>query len=111
MKKVVPSPFPKEHILPLVSCGVTTAMERRTSEMYNKIISRIEEVVENTAANTGIFAASFGVLQALCGSGLERVLKKPLFNERRGMSSRENESMVADFKAYANRGGAVLLGV
>jgi DNA excision repair protein ERCC-2 len=111
MKKVVPSPFPKEHILPLVSCGVTTAMERRTSEMYDKIISRIKEVVENTPANTGIFAASFEVLQALCGSGLERVLKKPFFHERRDMSSRENESMVADFKADANRGGAVLLGV
>jgi Rad3-related DNA helicase len=45
------------------------------------------------------------------GSGLERVPKKPFFNERRGMSPRENERMVADFKTYANRGGAVLLGV
>ena len=111
VKRVVPSPFPKEHILPLVSCGVTTAMEKRTPEMYGKIISRIEEVVQNTPANTGIFAASFEVLQALCSGGLEKALKRPFFHERRGMSSRENESMVADFKAYANRGGAVFLGV
>ncbi len=108
---VVPSPFPREHVLPLISCGVTTAMERRTPEMYGKIIERIEEVVQNTPANTGIFAASFEVLNALLNAGLENALARPLFNERRGMSSKENEKMVAEFKAYADGDGAVLLGV
>ncbi len=108
---VVPSPFPKEHVLPLISCGVTTAMERRTPEMYGKIIERIGEVVHNTPANTGIFAASFEVLNALLNAGLENMLDRPLFNERRGMNSKENERMVADFKAHADDEGAVLLGV
>jgi DNA excision repair protein ERCC-2 len=109
--KVVPSPFPKEHVLSLVSCGVTTAMERRTPVMYKKIIGRIEEVVKHTPVNTGIFAASFQVLGRLLAEGLEEALNKPLLCEHRGMSSQENEKMVAEFKAHSLRGGAVLLGV
>jgi DNA excision repair protein ERCC-2 len=108
---VLPSPFPREHILPLISCGVTTAMEQRTPEMYSKITRRIEEVVKNTPANTGIFAPSFEVLGNLLGHGLKNALDKPLFCEHRHMSSRENEKLVADFKECSNQGGAVLLGV
>jgi len=111
VQTVVPSPFPREHILPLICCGVTTAMEKRTPLMYSKIINRMTEVIENTPANTGIFAASFEVLNALLANGLVRALDKPVFSEHRGMSSRENEKIVAEFKACANGDGAVLLGV
>jgi len=111
VKSVMPSPFPKEHVLSLVCLGVTTAMEKRTSTMYRTIIKRTNEVVQNTSANTGIFAASFDVLEALISEGLEKTLEKPLFHEHRGMSSKENERMVSEFKAYAKHGGAVLLGV
>jgi DNA excision repair protein ERCC-2 len=110
-KSVVPSPFPKEHILPLICRGVTTAMEQRTPEMYEKIVERIQEVVENTPANIGVFTASFEVLQALLNAGIENAVDKPVFHEHRGMSSRENEKMVAEFKVMAKKGGAVLLGV
>ena len=110
VKKVVPSPFPREHILPLICCDVTTEMEQRTPEMYHAIIERIEEVVRNSPANIGIFAASFQVLEALRAGGLEERLNKPLFAERRGMSSKENERMVEAFKSHAQRRGAVLLG-
>jgi DNA excision repair protein ERCC-2 len=111
IKNIVPAPFPKENVLSLVCLGVTTAMEKRTPEMYNTMIKRIDEVVQNTPANTGIFAASFEVLEALITEGLEKTLNKPLFREHRGMSSKENEKMVAEFKKYAKDGGAVLLGV
>lgn len=80
---VLPSPFPKEHILPLVCLGVTTAMEKRTPAMYQTIIQRIGEVVDNTPANTGIFVASFDVLNALIYEGIDKSLSKPLFRERR----------------------------
>jgi DNA excision repair protein ERCC-2 len=108
---IVPSPFPKEHVLSVVCLGVTTAMEKRTPAMYQTIIKRINEVVQNTPANTGIFAASFDVLNALVAEGLENALDKPLFHERRGMSSKANEKMVAEFKACGERDGAVFLGV
>jgi DNA excision repair protein ERCC-2 len=111
VKLIVPSPFPKEHVLSLVCLGVTTAMEKRIPVMYRTIIKRVNEVVQNTPANTGIFAASFGVLNALVAEGLEKTLDKPLFRERRGMSSKANEKLVAEFKAHAERGGAVFLGV
>jgi DNA excision repair protein ERCC-2 len=108
---VVPPPFPKEHILPLVCLGVSTAMEKRTPAMYQTIIERISEVVQNTPANTGVFTASFGVLNALIAEGLEHALDKRLFHERRGMSSKVNEKIVAEFKACGEGDGAVFLGV
>ncbi|MBN1245289.1 DNA repair helicase [Candidatus Bathyarchaeota archaeon] len=108
---VVPSPFPKEHILSLVCCGVSTAMEKRTPAMYQTIIERINEVVQNTPANTGIFTASFEVLNSLIAEGLEAALDKPLFHEYRGMSSKTNEKIVAGFKACGEGDGAVFLGV
>jgi DNA excision repair protein ERCC-2 len=108
---VVPPPFPKEHILSLVCCGVSTAMEKRTPAMYQTIIERIREVVQNTPANTGVFTASFGVLNALIAEGLEHALDKRLFHERRGMSSKANEKIVAEFKACGESDGAVFLGV
>jgi DNA excision repair protein ERCC-2 len=107
----VPSPFPEEHILSLACCGVTTAMEQRTPSMYRKMCSRIAEVVQNTPANTGVFTASYEVLQRLLDNGIQDEMEKPLFNEHRGMKSKENERLVRKFKSYAKRGGAVLLGV
>ena len=111
VKCIVPSPFPKEHVLSAVSLGVTTSMEKRTPAMYQTIIQRINEVVENTPTNTGVFAASFEVLNALVSEGLENALEKPLFHERRGMTSKANEKMVSDFKVCGDRNGAVFLGV
>ncbi len=111
VKYIVPSPFPKEHVFSAVCLGVTTAMEKRTPAMYQTMIQRINEVAENTPTNTGIFAASFEVLNALLSEGLESALKKPLFHERRGMTSKANEKMVSDFKACGGKGGAVFLGV
>jgi DNA excision repair protein ERCC-2 len=108
---IVPSPFPKEHVFSAVVCGVTTSMDKRTPAMYKTMIERINEVVENTPTNTGIFAASFQVLNALMAEGLEDAVQKPLYHERQGMSSKANERMVQDFKACGGKGGAVFLGV
>jgi len=109
--QAVPSPFPREHILCLVCSGVTTAMEQRTPQMYNRIIKRLTEVVHNTPANVGIFTAPYEVLEKLLDAGIENSLEKPLLYEQRGMKSRENEHLIGRFKSYAKRGGAVLLGV
>lgn len=108
---VLPSPFLKEHMLSLVCLGVSTAMEKRTPMMYQRIIALIKEVVENTPHNTGIFTASFGVLNALVSEGLEKALNKPLFCEHRGMSSKANEKIVNAFKDCSQGDGAAFLGV
>lgn len=112
VRRAVPSPFPEEHVLALTCLGVTTAMEQRTESMYRKIVGRIVEVVKNTPANAGVFAASYEVLEALWRAGFEDAVGKPVFRERRGMKSKENEFLIKRFKSYAKRDdGAVLLGV
>jgi len=107
---IAPSPFPKEHIFSAVCYGVTTAMEKRTPLMYKTIIKRIVEVVENTPKNTGIFVASFDVMNSLLNEGLALVLDRPLYREERGMTSKQNEKLVSDFKSCGNKMGAVFLG-
>jgi DNA excision repair protein ERCC-2 len=111
VRAVVPSPFPPENILPVISLGTTTAMEKRTPETYRKIVRRIVEVVENTPANVGVFSPSFEVMDRLKAEGLEGAVNRPAFFERREMSSRENERMVNDFKERSTQGGALLFGV
>ena len=111
VQHVAPSPFPREHILSVVCLGVTTALESRTSSMYQTFIRRIQEVVRNTPVNTGIFTASFEVSKSLVAEGLEDALEKPLFQEQRGMTSKANEKLVSEFKEHALTGGAVFLGV
>jgi len=111
VQKAVPSPFPREHVLALTCLGVTTAMEQRTPAMYEKIINQLIEVTGNTPANTGIFAASYEVLEALLNAGIKGALDKPFFHEERGMKSKENEQLIKHFKSHGQRGGAVLLGV
>ncbi|MCW4028518.1 MAG: ATP-dependent DNA helicase [Candidatus Bathyarchaeota archaeon] len=105
------SPFPKEHIFSAVSLGVSTSMDKRTPQMYQTMIDRINEVVNSTPTNTGIFAASFQVLNSLLSAGLENSLLKPLFYEKNGMTSKANEKLVSDYKACGDKGGAVFLGV
>jgi DNA excision repair protein ERCC-2 len=112
VQKVVPSPFPEEHVLALTCLGVTTAMEQRTESMYRKIVERTAEVTRNTPLNVGVFAASYEVLEALLRARFEDAVGKPVFRERRGMKSKENEFLIKRFKSYAKKDdGAVLLGV
>jgi DNA excision repair protein ERCC-2 len=108
---LAPSPFPKAHIYSAVVAGVSTSMDQRTPKMYQTIVERVNEVVNSTPTNTGIFAASFQVLNSLLQAGLEQSLLKPLFYERSGMTSKDNEKLVSDFKACGDKGGAIFLGV
>ncbi len=111
VEHIAPSPFPRDHIQSLVCMGVTTALESRTSNMYQTFIKRIQEVVKNTPVNTGIFTASYDVAKSLLAEGLQDAVGKPFFYERRGMTSKANEKLVSDFKECALTGGAVFMGV
>lgn len=64
--------------------------------------------------NVGVFTASYEVLQGLLSANLQVRLEetgKAVFIEKQGASSKENDAMVASFKAHARGKGAVLLGV
>lgn len=105
------SPFPKENIIALAVKGVTTKETYRKQEMYKKISERIAEIAGAVPANVGVFAASHEVIEGLINAGIEGLLPKPLFYERREMSSSENDRLIRDFKSFSKRGGAVLLAV
>jgi len=112
IQKALPSPFPKEHILPLICRGVTTAMKHRTRSMYKKLVKRIAEAVRCTReGNIGVFTASYEVSRGLLDAGVEEVIEKRFFVEHQGMSSRENDLLIKRFKSHVGKGGAVLLGV
>ncbi|MHA1876421.1 MAG: helicase C-terminal domain-containing protein, partial [Promethearchaeota archaeon] len=110
------SPFKKENIKVLITEGVNTRGVNRTPEMYKKMILKIEEVIYSTPANTGIFCASYKILNSLKSSGisyLARKYNKKLFVEESGLSASENALMVNDFKSMGSspNQGAILLGV
>jgi DNA excision repair protein ERCC-2 len=106
-----PSPFREENVLALVVRGVTTKETHRGPEMYARLVELIAEAVEAVPANVGVFAASYEVLEGLLAAGLAGKVSKKLFVEEREMSSSKNDRLVRDFKSFADKGGAVLLGV
>jgi DNA excision repair protein ERCC-2 len=109
--EILSSPFPEEHILSLVCLGTTTSLNHRSEAMYRKMIRKIAEITHYTPANIGVFAASYEVLEGLLEAGLEDSISKPLLHEEREMSSKKNDHLLRRFRAYAEKGGAVLLGV
>jgi DNA excision repair protein ERCC-2 len=105
------SPFPPQNVLVLVVRGVTTRERERGPDMYRRMVRALLEVETATPGNVGVFAASYEVLQGLLEAGLREALTKPLLVEERESSSEENDRRIREFKSWAERGGAVLLGV
>lgn len=110
------SPFEKKNIKAIITEGIDTRRENRNPQMYNKMISRISEVLQCTPANVGVFCASYKILKGLIENRLEDVVQKcgkKLFVEKPGLSASENAYLLTDFKSMADvkNGGGVLLGV
>ncbi len=110
------SPFRKDNIKALIIDGVDTRRKSRTSQMYRKMITKIDEILYCTPANTGIFCASYKVLEGLLSNDIESIARKNnkrLFIEEPGLSASENSILVKNFKLMAenNNNGAILLGV
>lgn len=110
------SPFRKDNINALIIDGVDTRRKSRTSQMYRKMITKIDEILYCTPANVGIFCASYRIVNALIENGIESIVhknNKKLFIEEPGLSASENSILVKKFKLMAenNNNGAVLLGV
>ena len=113
---IADSPFKKQNIKAIITEGVDTKRESRNSQMYKKMINKINEVLYCTPANIGIFCASYKILKGLIDNELELTVEKnnkKLFVEESGLSASENAYLVNDFKSMASNyeNGAVLLGV
>jgi DNA excision repair protein ERCC-2 len=113
---IADSPFKKKNIKAIITEGVDTRRENRTSAMFKKMNNKINEILYCTPANVGIFCASYKILKGLHENGIESIVKKnkkKLFIEKPGLSASENALLVEDFKSMASsqNNGAVLLGV
>jgi DNA excision repair protein ERCC-2 len=109
--EVLDSPYDEENVKGYIISDLSTKLNDRTPENYQKMCKIIGEVVNNTPSNTGIFTASYVVLDGLLDAGIEKEISKPLFYETRKMTASANDRLVNEFKSLASKGGAALLGV
>ena len=112
--KKFPRMIRRENAQVLVAKDVSTRGEERSLAIYKRMVDYIVEAVKLIPKNVGVFTASYEVLQGLLSANLQVRLeetRKAVFIERQGVSSAENDAMIASFKAHAKGRGAVLLGV
>ncbi|NWF96139.1 MAG: hypothetical protein HXY34_08345 [Candidatus Thorarchaeota archaeon] len=105
------SPFSKDSRIGIVVRGLDTSYEKRSREMYTRMVQHCIAVAHSTPGNTGIFTTSYSVSRALVDAGLSQQLRRPLFIEKADMKGEANDRMVEEFKQLGESGGAVLLGV
>ncbi|MEM2884802.1 MAG: helicase C-terminal domain-containing protein, partial [Thermoproteota archaeon] len=106
-----PAPYAPGQILCVAVSGTTTKLGARTPEMYEKTARRVAAAAMSAPENVGVFAASYDVLEGLREAGLEDLVSKPVFWERSGSTSGENDELVYQFKQQAGKGGGILAAV
>jgi DNA excision repair protein ERCC-2 len=109
--KALDSPYTAKNIQGYIIDNCSTRLRERTPENYQLMCEIIAEAANNTPANTGIFTASYNVMDGLMSAGLEKHLESPLFQENSKMSSTANDQLVNRFKKMAEKDGGILLGV
>lgn len=102
------SPFPKENRMNIAIENVTTLYKERTEENMRKIADLVELCSEKILGNIAVFFPSYEIMKKISSMAS---LKKPVVEERSGMTKAEKSDMYKLFASYANRGGAVLFGV
>ena len=114
-RRVLPSPFHQRKVMVLTCREIDITFYNRTEEQYRLLADRCLEVIRATPGNTAIFCASYEVLEGLLSASIRREVKelgRPFYSERRDRSSKENDVMIARFKADGRKGTqAVLVGV
>ncbi|MHA1514389.1 MAG: helicase C-terminal domain-containing protein [Candidatus Heimdallarchaeaceae archaeon] len=107
----LPSPYRKENHVTLVVDKISSKLEDRIPATFLKMLEVITETVESTPKNVGVFCASYVIMRSILETGLERAISKPLFIAHQGMSSRENDKLIQDFKNESRKKGGVLISV
>ena len=108
---ILPSPYKKENSVTVVIDKISSKLDDRIPATYSKMKEIVNAVVEATPKNTGVFCASYSVMESLLKTGLERVISKPLFITHKGMTSLENDKLINDFKKESKKSGGVLFSV
>ena len=105
------NPFAKRNRLAMIVEGVGTSYKTRSDALFSRMVDHCVAVAHATPGNTGIFTTSYAVGGALLKAGLEKRLRKKLYSEKQGMKTSDNDTLIEEFKARGDMGGAVLLGV
>jgi DNA excision repair protein ERCC-2 len=109
--EVLDSPYTSKNVQAYIINKYTTRLNDRTPENYQQMCKIIGEAVNNTPANSGIFTASYSVMNGLLDAGVEQYIDRPLFYEQGKMTATANDRLVNEFKSLATKGGATLMGV
>jgi DNA excision repair protein ERCC-2 len=110
-KVIFSNPFAQKNRLGIIVDGLDTSYERRSAKMFKQMVEYCVAVAHATPNNTGIFTTSYGIAKSLLKAGLGKKLQKKMYLEEQGMSTRDNDTMIENFKKEGMKGGAVLLGV
>jgi DNA excision repair protein ERCC-2 len=102
--KEIPSNFPPQNVLALITRGLTTKGEVLSPEMAEKYVKTIGEFAAALRTNLAIFCASYRILEDLLEAGLREEVEglgRRFFRESRGMSGEAGRRMLEEFKGCA----------
>ncbi|MHA1310604.1 MAG: ATP-dependent DNA helicase [Candidatus Helarchaeota archaeon] len=106
-ERILPSPFPFENVSIIGVQDITLKFEDRTEENYRFIMNCCVEAAKNTKYNTGVFCASYSVINGLLEQGLKEKIEElgiKFFMESKSMNSKENEAMITEYKKLPYKG-------
>jgi DNA excision repair protein ERCC-2 len=102
--KHIPSNFPQQNILSLVTKDLTTKGESLNREMAEKYVGAIGDFAKSLKTNVAVFSASYRIQDGLLRAGLRETVEDMgmrFFRETQGMSGDAGRKVLDDFKACA----------
>jgi DNA excision repair protein ERCC-2 len=102
--KKVPSNFPPQNVLALITRELTTRGETLSPEMAKKYVEAIKKFAETLRTNVAVFCASYRILDDLVKAGLREEVEglgMRFFRETQGMSGETGRRMLEEFKKCA----------
>ena len=92
--------IPRENVLSLILKGISTRGEVLSSEMKQKYIKALSQLIENINKNTAIFFASYRIMNDLIDSIIKlcEKMNRGIFIEREGMRGDEARKILNEFR-------------
>ena len=92
--------IPRENVLSLILKGLSTRGEVLSSEMKQKYIKALSQLIENINKNTAIFFASYRIMNDLIDSIIKlcEKMNRGIFIEREGMRGDEARKILNEFR-------------
>jgi DNA excision repair protein ERCC-2 len=103
----VPSNFPPQNVISLITRSLTTKGESLSREMAENYVEAIGDFAKSLNANVAVFSASYRIQDELLKSGLKETIEglgMRFFKEKQGMSGDASRKILEGFKACARNG-------